>query len=138
MKKILERIIVFSLVVLLFAAVCPQNTFAANDLLPTVPMYTGAIQVSANVIISSSGYATAIGKVKLLPGYTADVTLQLKYDSGSVSGTWIDSGSGTIPMEKGKYIMSGHDYYTVVHVVVYDSTGKTVDDITLESNRVSY
>ena len=138
MKKLSKRIIVFSIVLLFFSVVCLQNAFAAEDSSTVVPLYTGIMSGTVNTNVSSGGYATSTCRVTLLPNYTADVTMQLKYGSGSVSGTWTDSGSGTISMEKGKYVMSGHDYYTSVHVVVYDSTGKIVSDITIDSDTVSY
>lgn len=138
MKKLSKRIIALSIALLLFSAVCLQNTFAADDSSTVMPLYNGVVSIAASTNISSGGYATSTCRVTLLPNYTADVTMQLKFDSGSVSGTWTDSGSLFITMEKGKYVMSGHDYYTSVHVVAYDSTGKIVSDITVESDTVRY
>lgn len=138
MKNNSKRLIAFAIVLLIVFASCLQNAVASDNSSTVMPLYVGVISTSVSTNVSSSGYATSSCFVSLLPGYTADVTTQLKYDSGIVSGTWSDVGSGLISMNNGKYVTSGHTYYTSLHVVVYDSIGTIVCDINVDSNKVNY
>lgn len=138
MKKHVKKSLILMLAFCLLSVSFPIHADAADDSPDIMPMYTGVTLISADLSISSSGYANPTARVRVRSGYTADVTMQLCYDSGSVSYSWTDSGSGMISMNEGRFVVSGHKYYTSVHVVAYDSDGKIVDDITVRSDGVNY
>lgn len=110
----------------------------ASDNSPEImPVYTGVKRITADITISSSGYANLNTQVSVRSGYSADVTLQLCYDSDEIEYTWTTSGSGMLTLNKGRYVVPGHEYYARAHVIVYDSHDNIVDDITFKSNVVS-
>lgn len=133
--KILLPISFLTAIILMVSA----NAMGTTAQEPIVqPRYDGATRVSATLSITSSGRADVYGQVVLKPSYTADLTVTLRRDSGSEVKSWSSSGSGSLKIDKGYYVTSGHDYYTSVSVSVYDSDGTLVDSITKDSSIVSY
>ena len=135
MKK---KILAFSLAFCLLVAVVHINVTAADSPPATMPAYTGVMMAVVNIDVSASGFANPRVSIHVCNDYSVDVTMQLCYDSDEVEYTWTTSGTGMLSLSRGRYVVSGHEYYARAHVIVYDSHNNIVDNITLKSDVVSY
>ena len=101
------------------------------------PRYTGITRINSTLTISAKGAARCTGEIMLRPGYTADLTVELKQD-GTIIKTWTGTGSGTISAGSTYFVTSGHDYVVTTTATVYDSNGKIVESPSKDSAEVSY
>ena len=101
------------------------------------PMYIGISQLASTLSISSSGGASCNGRVAVLNGYKADLTVELKQDGATIK-TWTSSGSGTISAGGTYYVASGHSYYVTSTAKVYNSSGTLVESPSKDSPSSSY
>ena len=101
------------------------------------PRYTGITRINSTLTISAKGAARCTGEIMLRPGYTADLTVELKQD-GTIIKTWTGTGSGTISAGGTYFVTSGHDYVVTTTATVYDSNGKIVETPSKDSTKVSY
>lgn len=99
-------------------------------------MYTGIGSIAADLSISPSGYASCYGYVINYNGYSSALKMELKRD-GTTIKTWTTSGSGTVKLDKGYYVTTGHTYKVVVTASVRNSSG-TVGIYTANSANVTY
>lgn len=100
MKKSYKNMLALSLVFCIFATTFPFSV-SANDYSPEImPIYTGVMNVRVGLDVSINGYASPKASVSLCNGYSADVTLQLCYDSDEIEYTWTTSGSGMLTLNK--------------------------------------
>ena len=99
--------------------------------------YVGVSNLNSTLTISSKGAARCTGEIILRPGYTADLTVELKQD-GTIIKTWTSTGSGTISAGSTYFVTSGHDYVVTTTATVYDSNGKIVETLSKDSAKVSY
>lgn len=100
--------------------------------------YVGVSSASANLTISSSGKATASSLVCVAPGYTVDLDVSLKRDSGTIVKSWSSSGTASVSVDDIYYVTRGHDYYVSASIDVFDGNGKLVDSFTVSSATVTY
>lgn len=101
------------------------------------PMYIGISQLASTLSISSSGGASCNGRVAVLNGYKADLTVELKQDGATIK-TWTSSGSGTVSAGGTYYVASGHSYYVTATAKVYNSSGTLVESPSKDSPSSSY
>ena len=101
------------------------------------PRYTGITRINSTLTISAKGAARCTGEIMLRPGYTADLTVELKQD-GTIIKTQTGTGSGTISAGGTYFVTSGHDYVVTTTATVYDSNGKIVESPSKDSAEVSY
>ena len=123
------------------AIVCIMCTPAlANGPIEIEPCYEGVSSVRVNFNISASGKTTSTATVIVLPGYTADVYLDLQQNDGEWENimTWEDSGSGRIYLNKSYYVESGYEYRAQVTVDIYDDDGSYVETVTVNSGSEWY
>ena len=122
----------------LFLALCLTignlTTVCAVEIMPR---YTGVLNFSSGLTISSLGKASCSGDATLRNGYTADITVELKQD-GSTIKTWTSSGSTMISAGGSYYVASGHSYVVTTTVTVYDSNGVIVDNPSKDSPSKDY
>ena len=121
--------------------VCIMCTPAlANGPIEIEPCYEGVSSVRVNFNISASGKTTSTATVIVLPGYTADVYLDLQQNDGEWENimTWEDSGSGRIYLNKSYYVESGYEYRAQVTVDIYDDDGSYVETVTVNSGSEWY
>ena len=121
--------------------VCIMCTPAlANGPIEIEPCYEGASSVRATFNISASGKTTSTATVIVLPGYTADVYLDLQQNDDGWENimTWEDSGSGRIYLNKSYYVESGYEYRAQVTVDIYDDDGSYVETVTVNSGSEWY
>lgn len=124
----------FNRILSFFAALCLLVS-AASAAVPTEdtvqPRYTGISKLTADLSISSSGYASCYGYVRLSSSsYSANMTVELQRSGNGTSWTtikdWSTSGSYTLELDKGWYVVSGYYYQVVTTVEVYNSSGSLV------------
>ena len=123
------------------AIVCIMCTPAlANGPIEIEPCYEGVSSVKVTFNISASGKTTSTATVIVLPGYTADVYLDLQQNDGEWENimTWEDSGSGRIYLNKSYYVESGYEYRAQVTVDIYDDDGSYVETVTVNSGSEWY
>lgn len=119
------------LVILVLVLSCMQvGAFAADRM-------TGISNLSADLIIYSSGRSESFGYASTYPGYKVDLTVDLKQD-GKIIKSWSESGSGKIQIDEPYYVTPNHDYQVTATAVVKNSSGVTVDKQTTDSVIVSY
>lgn len=127
---------------MLLALCCITATLSTATATAIEPRYTGLFGAAVSLDIASGGKSTPAVAVTLRNGYTADVTLTLQRSSNGYSWSsvkeWSDSGSTLVSIEKTYYVTSGYDYRSKCTVIVYDSNGSIVDNVTKYSSTVSY
>ena len=143
MKKNVVNRVVFTLVMV--AALCSMTSsvFAASmnvdDVTAEVsyPRYVSIRNFTANLNISSSGYASCQLLVTLYGSYTGEATMYLQDRSSGWRAveSWSGTGSGC----SGSYYVTKGDTYRVKgELRVYDKSGNLVDNATVYSDTVSY
>lgn len=108
---------------------------------PIQPMYIGIVSLSPRVVISPTGTISCADTVSLKNGYSADVTWELNYGTGSKLSnlsTWTTSGKGEITLSKGRQAIHGYNYQLKTTAKVYNSSGKYVETAVKYSSVVSY
>lgn len=109
--------------------------------LPVQPMYVGVTTVQPLLTIKSSGKAQCVDKIYVKSGYSANITweLQSKNNGAWITlATWYDSGSGTISLDRYRYVSHGYDYRLKTSFKVYNSSNVLVDDTYKCSSVISY
>ena len=124
MKRKTIRSFCAILSIICILSLLPIQAIAAQK--PTdSPQYTGISTISANLDISTSGYATCSGATRGNTGYTVELVVQLKRD-GTTIKTWRESGTGFHNITEGYYVTKGHNYQVVTTVNVRNSAGTLV------------
>lgn len=106
-----------------------------------VPFYVGTILASASLSIDANGNATCSGRIRLVNGYTATVTMTIQQKINGdweVQKSWSASGKTDITLSKSYTVSSGYSYQTVLTARVYNSEGVYVETVTASSAVVSY
>lgn len=138
MKKICTRLLIFILVVAMLST--SMLAFAIDPMI-VEPRYVNVNSCAVNLNISSKGYAACDGNLMLKSGVTADMKVTLFQSEDKSQWTaidsWSTSGSVSLTINDGCFVMSGHYYYALLNVNVYNSNGKRIEHVALESN-VSY
>lgn len=112
----------------------------ATNLVPVqaiVPRFTGVLNLTSTLNISSTGAALCKGEARIRDGYTADVKVELKKD-GTTIKTWTKSGSGTVRAGDTYYVTSGHSYIVTTTATVYKSNGQWVESPSADSAKEYY
>ena len=137
-KRILHFLLVGVMFTCLFAA-NPVISSAASIAEDTViqPRYTGIFRFSVDLDITKAGYASCYGSVSPNTGYSVDLTVELRQD-GTTIKSWTESNSTTFSIDKGYFVVKGHDYQVVATASVKNSNGVVVSTPSLSSNVVSY
>ena len=107
----------------------------ATNLVPVqaiVPRFTGVLNLTSTLNISSTGAALCKGEAGCYSGYTIDITVELKRD-GTTIKTWTSSGSGTVQAGGTYYVLSGHNYVVTTTATVYKSNGQWVESPSADS-----
>lgn len=103
------------------------------------PRYVGLTEFSTKLEINSNGYATCVADIRTDLGYTCDATLELQQKSGSSWETvkeWSSSGRVN-EFDEGWYVVRG-DYRLKASALVFDPTGRLVENQTAYSSVVEY
>ena len=103
------------------------------------PLYIGLEDVTADLAISSNGYANCSGSAYVANGYNATVVMELQQKNGTWKPIkrWSKSG-GYVSMNE-SYRVSSKNYYRVaVTAKVYNSSGSLVESKTSYSGEVYY
>lgn len=90
------------------------------------PRYTTIRSLQGTLDISVQGSATCRGQVRVLSGYTVDLTVELKQD-GTTIKTWLNSGSGTVTAGGTYYVALGHTYVVTATATVYNANNQIVE-----------
>ena len=130
----------FALLLTILSLCVTALPVAAIDDPEPEPYYTGVASATINMTISTTGRTTSTVRVRILPGYTADVYLDLQQRDGPWTDimSWDDSGSGNIYLDGDYYVESGYYYRAKVTIDVYDSDGSYVETVTAYSSSQRY
>ena len=102
--------------------------------------YTAIRSLTADLTISSGGYASCLGDCTVRSEYDAEVILELQQKKGSSWTTimdWSDSGR-RVSFDKGQFVSRGYDYRLKISADIYDSDGDLVEDATSYSTIESF
>ena len=91
------------------------------------PLYIGLEDVTADLAISSNGYANCSGSAYVANGYNATVVMELQQKSG-----------GYVSMNESYRVSSKYYYRVAVTAKVYNSSGSLVESKTSYSGEVYY
>lgn len=141
MKKCGKRILAVLLALCCFCASVVSASAIDADLDAPIAeaRYTGAVSVSSNISVSTSGTATCTAVVQIRSGYTAKTTLKLQRSSNNSKWSTRKSWTGTDGvLTKTKSVAAGYYYRAQVSTKVYNSSGTLVDSITKSSSSVYY
>lgn len=120
-KKVFRISHLFVIFVLVLS--CMQVGAFATD---SASRMTGISNLSADLIIYSSGRSESFGYVATYTGYKVDLTVALKQDGETIK-SWTESGSGKIQIDEPYYVTPNHDYKVTATAVVKNSSGVIVD-----------
>lgn len=145
-KRVSKLLSVFFAVACVALLMTPMASAAVKPVTPggdvAEPCYTGLSYGYASIKISSAGCSTCFGSMNLRDGYTGNMTLYLQKSSDGTKWTsiknWNTTGSGTIVLDKIRYVVPGYQYRVYVDLKVYNSNNVLVDSIGLPSNVESY
>lgn len=140
MKKTISIVIVICMLVGCFSVgvVASDEKSAGNN-----SRYTGLTYMTAVIDISNLGRAVTSVDVCLRSGYTAELNAVLiQFDGANTSE--IKEWNADITGDLGGawagvwYVESGYFYFTEVTVDIYDSNGKYIETVSLETNTEYY
>lgn len=100
----------------------------------------GLEDVTADLAISSNGYASCEGSASVRDNYTVTVVVELQQKNGTwkTIKTWTEQG-GVDAFVKGSYrVASKYNYRVAATAKVYNSRGGLVDSKTSYSGEVYY
>lgn len=139
MKKCFFRSMLVSVMLVCLFAANPAVSAAAATSEDTgiQPRYTGIFRFAVDLDITKAGYASCAASVSPNTGYSVDLTMELQQD-GTTIKSWTASDSKTFAMDKGYFVVKGHDYQVVATASVKNSNGVVVSTPSLSSNVVSY
>ena len=103
------------------------------------PLYIGLEDVTADLAISSNGYANCSGSAYVANGYNATVVMELQQKNGTWKPIkrWSKSG-GYVSMNESYRVSSKYYYRVAVTAKVYNSSGSLVESKTSYSGEVYY
>ena len=104
------------------------------------PLYIGLEDVTADLAISSNGYASCEGSASVRDNYTVTVVVELQQKNGTwkTIKTWTEQG-GVDAFVKGSYrVASKYNYRVSATAKVYNSRGGLVESKTSYSGEVYY
>lgn len=93
------------------------------------PLYIGLEDVTADLAISSNGYASCEGSASVRDNYTVTVVVELQQKNGTwkTIKTWTEQG-GVDAFVKGSYrVASKYNYRVAATAKVYNSRGGLVE-----------
>lgn len=115
------------MILLCLAMVMPIS--ALSDASAVAPRYQVVSKFEASLVISSNGFATCTGKSSVVPGYTADVTMELQQNKDGAwktIKTWTDSGR-IVSLCQNWYVASGYNYRVRVSADALSSSGEVIE-----------
>jgi len=125
-------------------AVCLLSTvvLAVDGENVIMPRYTYVSDVTMGFDIAGDGKAycsTGVTLHGLTYTCSLEMTLQ-RYEDGEWSDvkTWSTTGDSNADIEKFWYVASGYEYRTSNVVRVYNTNGRLVETVTVESHTVDY
>ena len=103
------------------------------------PLYIGLEDATADLAISSNGYANCSGSAYVANGYNATVVMELQQKNGTWKPIkrWSKSG-GYVSMNESYRVSSKYYYRVAVTAKVYNSSGSLVESKTSYSGEVYY
>ena len=102
--------------------------------------YAAIRSLTADLTISSGGYASCQGHCTVRSEYDAEVILELQQKQGTSWTTimdWSDSGR-RVSFDKGQFVSRGYDYWLKISADIYGSDGELVEDGTSYSTIESF
>lgn len=135
MKKVICMLMVCAALV----SVVPANAIYVDEspaLGKVVPFYVGTILATASLSIDANGNSTSTGRVRLVNGYTATVTMSIQQKINGkweMQKSWSASGKNDITLSKSYTVSSGFSYQTILTARVYNSEGVYVETVSAAS-----
>lgn len=129
-KRLVTIMLTLSLAVSLVAF--PVAAVDYSDVV--APLYIGLEDVTADLAISSNGYANCSGSAYVANGYNATVVMELQQKNVK---RWSKSG-GYVSMNESYRVSSKYYYRVAVTAKVYNSSGSLVESKTSYSGEVYY
>ncbi len=101
--------------------------------------YVGLEDITADLDISSNGYADCSGSADVRSGYNVTVVMELQQKNGTWKPikTWSKSG-GYVSLNESYRVSSKYYYRVAVTAKVYNSSGSLVESKTSYSGEVYY
>ena len=102
--------------------------------------YAAIRSLTADLTISSGGYASCQGDCTVRSEYDAEEILELQQKQGTSWTTimdWSDSGR-RVSFDKGQFVSRGYDYWLKISADIYGSDGELVEDGTSYSTIESF
>jgi len=113
-----------------------------NESTEIQPRYTRISKINITFDISSAGKSSCYCKVTTIDwADDIDLTMELQRleDGGwTTIKTWTNSGTGSVPLDKIWYVLSGYDFRLKITAKVYDAKGVWKETVTDYSYTVTY
>lgn len=138
MKKSIKTIVLLFAITMLSMITVSASAYSDSQMTGIQLRYIGVEDVISTLYINSSGQANVYGRLKVNPGYSADVTVTLCKDSGSSVQSWSCPGGENMEIQECRYVASGHSYQVILSATIYNSSGRVVDTVTKDSAVVRY
>lgn len=103
------------------------------------PLYIGLEDVTADLAISSNGYADCSGAAYVRSGYSVTVVMELQQKNGTwqTIKTWSKSGR-SVSLNESYRVSNKYNYRVAATAKVYNSSGSLVESKTSYSGEVYY
>lgn len=140
----MKKVICLLMACAALASVVPANAIYVDEEPSSgevVPFYIGTILATASLSIDADGNATCSGRVRLVNGYTAAVTLSIQQKINGkwiIQKSWSERGEGDITLSKSYSASSGFSYQTIITAKVYNSEGVYVETVSTASAVVPF
>ena len=104
------------------------------------PLYVGLEDVTADLTISSNGYASCEGSASVRDNYTVTVVMELQQKNGTwrTIRTWTEKGGTDVIVDESYRVSSKYSYRVADTAKVYNSSGRLVESKTSYSGEVYY
>ena len=114
---------------------------AATDYSDMISLqYVGLEDVTAELGISSNGYASCEGSASVRDNYTVTVVVELQQKNGTwkTIKTWTEKGDVDAFVKESYRVASKYNYRVAATAKVYNSRGSLVESKTSYSNEIYY
>lgn len=135
-KRLVTIMLMLSVAVSLMAL--PAAAIDYSDMISL--QYIGLEDVTAELDISSNGYASCEGSASVKDNYTVTVVMELQQKNGTwrTIRTWTEKGGTDVIVDESYRVSSKYSYRVAATAKVYNSSGSLVESKTSYSGEVYY
>lgn len=141
-SKIFKKAVCMTMAVLILCVSANAGELQTNlDPEVITPRYSYTDDVYAALSISSSGAASCSASATAIsPSYEVDLTMTLQRNNGGwkTVRSWTNSADLSVSLSGIWYVTPGYDYRVETNATIKNSSGRTLETVTVHSRTVEY